>query len=325
MGTKKINGILIAVALALAVAFVGCLVYSFFNSDFNFVDTISAVSSFFVAILTVITVYTTSKQMDFMKQQLDQMRDEQRLSEQPVLDIIMKRFKIERPRFYRSPLGYSFQTRYFFFLQINNLSAFPAIFADVSAELIVEKGKEEMVFGAVSSRINVIAANTTSEEIHIMFATDKSCEILSALRSISTSTLPKLRLVITYKSLSGANYVLEHTYLLDIREDAEEQNNILKNWHTSISSAPIEEKETLETLKRLESEENRDEVFRLTQKIFDEKLMDGEELIVDMVEIPQKFSIKCVTDEVFTEIMENHQYGRYVGNRTRECVVKEQG
>ena len=209
MGTKKINGILITVSLALVVAFIGCLVYSYFNPDFSFVDTISAVSSFFVAILTVITVYTTSKQMDFMKQQLDQMRDEQRLSEQPVLDIVMKRFEVERPRFYRSPLGYSFQSRYFFFLQINNLSAFPAIFADVSAELIVKKGKKEKVFGAVSNRINVIAANTTSNELDIMFATDESCEILSALRSMSTSTLPKLRLVITYKSLSGANYVLE--------------------------------------------------------------------------------------------------------------------
>lgn len=323
MGTKKINGILIVVSLALVVAFVGCLVYSFFNPDFSFVDTISAVSSFFVAILTVITVYTTSKQMDFMKQQLDQMRDEQRLSEQPVLDIVMKRFEVERPRFYRSPLGYSFQSRYFFFLQINNLSAFPAIFADVSAELIVKKGKKEKVFGAVSNRINVIAANTTSKELDIMFATDDSCEILSALRSMSTSTLPKLRLVITYKSLSGANYVLEHTYLLDIREDTEEQNIILKNWHTSITSAPIEEKETLETLKRLESVEKQDELFDLMKKAFDEKLTGGEKLDVDMVEIPQRFSISCVADEVFSEIMEKHQYGRYIGNRTRECAVKE--
>ena len=323
MGTKKINGILITVSLALVVAFIGCLVYSYFNPDFSFVDTISAVSSFFVAILTVITVYTTSKQMDFMKQQLDQMRDEQRLSEQPVLDIVMKRFEVERPRFYRSPLGYSFQSRYFFFLQINNLSAFPAIFADVSAELIVKKGKKEKVFGAVSNRINVIAANTTSKELDIMFATDDSCEILSALRSMSTSTLPKLRLVITYKSLSGANYVLEHTYLLDIREDAEEQNIILKNWHTAITSAPIEKKETLETLKRLESEEKQDELFDLTKKEFDEKLTGGEKLDVDMVEIPQRFSISCVTDEVFSEIMEKHQYGRYIGNRARECAVKE--
>ena len=51
--------------------------------------------------------------------------------------------------------------------------------------------------------------------------------------------------------------------------------------------------------------------------------MDGEELIVDMVEIPHNFSIKCVTDKVFSEIMEKHQYGRYVGNRSRECIVKE--
>lgn len=37
--------------------------------------------------------------MDFMKQQLDQMRDEQRMSEQPVLDVIDLKFEIERPVF----------------------------------------------------------------------------------------------------------------------------------------------------------------------------------------------------------------------------------
>ena len=322
MGIKKINTILVVVSLALIVVFVGCLVYSFFNTEFSFVDTISAVSSFFVAILTVITVYTTSRQMDFMKQQLDQMRDEQRMSEQPVLDVVSPNFKIERPRFYHSPEGYSFQSRYFFSLKINNLSSYPAIFADVSAELIIEKEKKESVLGAVSRRLNVIAANATSKMIEIMFAEDSSSRVLSALRSLTTSSLPKLKLIITYKSLSGASYVLEHTYLLDIREDEDEQGSILKNWHTTITAAPVEEKETIEILRKLVGGEKRDQVFEQSQIVFHFKLAGGEALDIAMIEIPQKFALKSITDEQFNEIMETHQYGRYVGNHMTECKMK---
>lgn len=322
MGLKKINGILIVVSLALIVVFVGCLIYSYFNADFSFVDTISAVSAFFVAILTVITVYTTSKQMDFMKQQLEQMRDEQRLSEQPVLDVVSPKFDIERPRFFHSPYGYSFQSRYFFELQINNLSAYPAIFADVSAELIVGQGSEEQVLGATSERVNVIAANNLTEPMHIMFAGDSDSIILSALRSLSPKALPKLRLTITYKSLSGANYVLSHMYLLDVRDDEEDQGTILKNWHATISSGSIKEKETLEILKRTPAGEKRDKIFELTKQRFNEDLIGGDTLTAIMVEIPQKFTIKCVTDEQFEMIMEKHQYGRYVGQHLAECKIK---
>ena len=323
MGTKKINTILIVVSLALIVVFVGCLVYSFFNADFSFVDTICAISSFFVATLTVITVYTTSRQMDFMKQQLDQMRDEQRMSEQPVLDVIDLKFEIERPRFYHSPEGYSFQSRYFFTLKINNVSSYPAIFSDVSAELIINQGKTELVLGAVSCRLNVIAANTTSDMINIIFAGDTSGRILSALRSLTTSSLPKLKLVVTYKSLSGASYALEHMYLLDVREDSDEQGTILKNWHTTITAAPVEEKEAIEILRKIPSGEKQDELFELAKKAFDTKLSGGTSLGVAMIEVPQKFALKSITDEQFNEITESHQYGRYVGKHMAECKMKK--
>ena len=226
------------------------------------------------------------------------------MSEQPVLDVIDLKFEIERPCFYHSPEGYSFQSRYFFTLKINNVSSYPAIFSDVSAELIINQGKTELVLGAVSRRLNVIAANTTSDMINIIFAGDTSGRILSALRSLTTSSLPKLKLVVTYKSLSGASYALEHMYLLDIREDSDEQGTILKNWHTTITAAPVEEKEAIEILRKIPSGEKQDELFELAKKAFDAKLSGGTSLGVAMIEVPQKFALKSITDEQFNEITE---------------------
>lgn len=320
MESKKINKLLIGVSIFLGVTFIGCLLYSFWNPWFNFSNTISSISSFFVAVLTIIYVYTTSKQMDFMKQQLEQMQREQRLSEQPILDLVSLSFEIERPRFYYTPPAdrYSYLSRHIAFLKINNVSNYAAMFVDITAQLIVEEGERLLALETVSERINVIAANSTSTPIDIMFPGDRESKIMAALRSYSALKLPKIKIIICYKSLSGANYQVEHTYLLDIEN--EENAEILKNWHTTLVSAPIEEKETLEMLKKTSSVHDRDELFYYSKENFDKKLMGGETLPLRMIEIPQEFTLRVITDKEFNDEIKKHQYSRYVGSYGGSCM-----
>lgn len=44
---------------------------------------------------------------------------------------------------------------------------------------------------------------------------------------------------------------------------------------------------------------------------------------VAMIEVPQKFALKSITDEQFYEITESHQYGRYVGKHMAKCKMKK--
>jgi hypothetical protein len=326
MESKKINKILLFVSIVLIVAFIGCLAYSLYNPKFSFIETISSISSFFIACLTVIYVYTTSNQMDLMKQQLKQMQQEQQLSEQPILDLESTKFEIERPRFYYTPPmdEYSYLSRYLFFVQINNISNYPAVFVDVNAQLIIEENGHEMYLDATSRRVNAVAANSASEPIDIMFAGDGKNKIMSALRSFSTSGLPKLRISICYKSLSGANYMLAHTYWLDIANDNEEYSKILKNWHTTLVSAPVEEKEVLDVLKKTPKGKERNRVFDLSKELFDKKLEGDKVLPINMIEIPQNFSLKAISDDEFNNEIKHHQYGHYVGKHAGECMSEEQ-
>ena len=142
-----------------------------------------------------------------MKQQLEQMQKDQRMSEQPILDLTKLKFEIERPSFYYTPPEdkYSFLSRYRFSMQIHNVSNYPALFVDISAELLVEENEKQLCLGATSRRLNLIAANAVSDSVGIMFAGDESNRIMSALRSYATSGLPKVELTICYKSLSGAS------------------------------------------------------------------------------------------------------------------------
>lgn len=323
MGSKKINNILIAVSIVLATAFIGCLVYSLYNPKFSFVDTIGAISSFFVALLTVIYVYTTSKQLDFMKQQLNQMQQEQRMNEQPILDLVSSEFKIERPRFYYTPPEdeYSYLARYFFSVHLNNISNYPAVFVDLSAQLIVKENGTELYLDTSSKRLNVIPANSVSDKVQIMFVGDSEHKIMSALRSYSAENLPKLKIVVYYKSLSGANYQLTHTYWLDLKKDNNESFDVLRNWHTTLVSAPIEEKEILERLKKAPIGKARDQVFEISKELFDKKLMGNDALLLHMPEIPKGFSLKIISDDEFNHAIESHRYGRYIGSHSGGCKL----
>lgn len=323
MGSKKINNILIAVSIVLVIAFAGCLVYSLYDQKFSFVETIGAISSFFVAILTVIYVYTTSKQMDFMQQQLDQMQQEQRMSEQPILDLVSLEFKIERPKFYYTPPEdeYSYLARYFFSTQINNISNYPAVFVDLSAQLIVQENGSELHLDTSSERLNVISATSVTDKVQIMFVGDNEHKIMSALRSYSAENLPKLKIVIYYKSLSGANYQLTHTYWLDLKKDNNESLDVLKNWHTTLASAPIEEKEILEQLKKAPMGKARNQVFELSKEIFDKKLIGNDALLLYMSEIPDGFSLESISDDEFNHAIESHGYGRYIGSHSGRCIL----
>lgn len=324
MGTKKINCILVSVSILLGIAFIGCLIFSICNPEFNFVDTISAVSSFFVAALTIIYVYTASKQMELMKKQLNQMQQEQRLSEQPILDLESIEFKIERPRFFYTPPKdeYSYLSRYFFTARINNISNYSAVFVDVSAQLFIQEDKTKICLGATSRRLNVIPANSVSKEIGIMFTGDSRHQLMSILRSYAGSKFPELELKIYYKSLSGASYLLVHTYYIDVERENKETFDILKNWHTALVSAPIEEKEILDGLKKAQDEDTRQMIFDLSKQSFDERLSGDQDLSLCVVENPQKFSLKVISDEEFEKEIQSHQYGRYIGSRTSVCKRK---
>lgn len=326
MGSKRINKILVAVAIVLGLAFIGCFFYSLCNPFFSFINTLSSISSFFVAVLTVIYVYTTSKQMDFMKQQLEQMQKDQRMTEQPILDLTELKFEIERPRFYYTPPEdeFSFLSRYHFSVQIHNVSNYPALFADISAQLLFEDHGKQFCLGATSRRLNLIAANTVTDSVSIMFANDKGHKIMSALRSYKTSGLPKIQLTICYKSLSGANYLLEHTYWLDVSKENKEDIVVLKNWHSSIISAPIEEKETLTIIKNEKNEDKWDMSFDLVKERFDKKLLGERSLTICLTEIPQKFSLKAISDEEFKKETKLHQYGHYVGHHVGISTCKEE-
>ena len=324
VGHKKINAILLAVLLVLLCTFGFCIYYSSVNPMFSFLNTISTISSFFVAVLTVIYVYTSSNQMDLMRRQLDEMRIERLHREEPILDLESTRFIVERPNFYYSPPEdeFSFLSRYHFSGTIRNISSFPALFVDVSARLIITHQNEELILSATSRRINVIPSSDSSDEFSIMFTGDNEAYVLSKIRSSSYNDLPNLEVNILYKSASGGCYKLKYRYAIDYQGNSDEEE-IVKNWHTAIAAAPVEEKETLQVLQNKTADRPNYYLIKKVRENLKRRLIGGDELAFQLVERPQKFSFKTITDTEYEDEISHHQYGHYIGTYQQgSCSAK---
>ena len=90
-----------------------------------------------------------------------------------------------------------------------------------------------------------------------------------------------------------------------------------------MTSAPIEEKETLDLLKKMKDHKKWDMLFEATKERFDKKLMGESSLTICLAEIPQKFSLKAISDEEFEKEIELYQYGHYVGHHVSVGACKD--
>lgn len=309
-------GILLILLLLSAI---GTLVAAVNVDNVNFIEALSGISSFFVAILTALYVYTTSKQIDVATKQLEEMKEERAISEQPL--VVMKKddFHIEKPDFYFSPCvkEYSIQSRYFYKIKLINYSNFAAVSIDVSAEILVPDNDSWLTFSACQHRINVLSAGQESQEISIMFVNDSDTKLFTSLRELSVKKLPLIRLLIYYKNLCGGYYKIEEVRQLVSHEDSE---NYVRKWQKQIIAFKTEQMEVLKVLSKMtEKDEKRDQLFE-SMKASLELALDGrKEIQIQTREVPSMFNISLLTEKEYLDSIKNFTYARPL-HKIAECI-----
>lgn len=317
---SKINKLVFIIVLVLIISFIAVFFASIKNDSISFIETVSGISSFFVAILTAIYVYTTSRQIDVANKQLIEMQQERTLKEQPLLTSINNNFYIERPSFFYSPPEnkFSFQSRYYFRAKVQNVSSYPAVAVDVDAEIEANKNGKISVLKAANSRLNIISPNSTVE-FDIMFCNDNIMQLFESLRERDADLLPKLNVSITYRNLCGGFFKVSQSMYLT---NTTKYEDVLRMWHSKISSAYIEEKERINELKRISSNEKYKELFEKIKNEFDSNLGDDKQITLECIDLPESFSLNVISKEEFESEIEKHYYGRYVHN-TANCLKRK--
>ncbi len=310
---KKLLGFIFAI---LIIILLGFSIASYKNPEFEFITYLSGSSTFIVAILTILYVFTNSKQLDIMTNQLAEMKKDRELQNQPLPYIENIKLSIEKPRFFYTPPNdeYSFQSRYKFEASINNLSESPAICIDISACIIIPTDNDKLTLETACQRVDVLEEKCKLDEkdkINLTFVEDYNGKIFEALRSGEINTFPRLCIKTFYRNTSGGCFTYENEYYIIPDQDKE---GTLRDWHTQIVSFTTKYKDKLSELK-LMSKRNRDKWNRLFQDIKEEVAcgITDESLELKIRAIQGKFNIESMERDAYFKAIEGNWYGRLIG------------
>jgi len=233
---------------------------------------------FIMALLTIVYVATTffiwlskKKTNKIAMKQLDEMRTERISREQPIVILSEPRITVAKPSLFYSPPDddYSFLSKYYFLSEVNTISKHPALFVDVLCRLVINTDDGELFIKSAARRINILDLN--KENISCMLTGDSQALIFEALRSDSTEKLPKIEVILYYKSTSGGFYRAIHQYyVLPDDNDGE----IIRNWHGMIIQAPAKFHESINYMIRNKNDEQKSGVrFDSTKEEFKSELL----------------------------------------------------
>ena len=278
---------------------------------------------FFVAILTAFIVFMTTRQMDLLDKQIEEMKVERLLKQQPFLYFNNLEFQIERPRLFYTPPEdkYSFLARYCIQGEINNISESPALFVDIYPRLIIFEDNQSKYMESSTTRLNIISKNISSDEnsFHSIFVEDSTQKFMYALRDSNVDSIPQLELEIYYKTASGGFYCTSRTYYIT----ADEENlEIIRNWHCIITQAPIKYKENIETIREFKKEHvlnSYESMYEQIRDDFNKSLStENSKIKLSLHERSESFVLKQISESEYKS--QAAHYGRFVGECRGKCV-----
>jgi hypothetical protein len=260
-----------------------------------------------------------------MARQLDETKRDRELQNQPLPWVSQIEVLIEKPRFFYSPPDKSYQamSRYGVNFALKNIGNHPAVCTDVTSRIEIPQEDKALYLDAVSVSVETLEEKQKYpyEKEHkkgFLFADDAEGKMLKALRENDLGKYPRLRFRILYRNVLGGCFVLYNEYLLC--PETPEQDSILKNWLSQITSFPIHFKKDLDSLKELKGLKDKrwEELFDRVKAQFADSL-NGEDIKLFTWSIPGTFMVRTLSNEEYLKAIKNISYGRIMHPQMIVC------
>ncbi|MPM17362.1 hypothetical protein SDC9_63751 [bioreactor metagenome] len=292
------------------------------NPNFDFITYLSGTSSFFVAILTVLYVLTTTKQLEIMNKQLNQMEQGQALKSQPFPILELVKIELERPRFFYTPPKdeYSFHSKIYMKGLLNNLLDEPVICIDISAEILLPSENKKLKM--TTKRIEALKGKEQTKDgvIELMYPSDYNATFINAIRENKVNNRPKLSVELLYRSISGGYFCQNSIFHVLEKDEANEQ---LKQWNTYIVSFNTKFRDELDFLKKcVNHDEKWDKVFSDIKELIVADLGDESRITFDSRAIYGSFDVKSISKEEYDSKVKKRNYGVFLGKHPKP-ICKE--
>jgi hypothetical protein len=307
------------------------LINYFENPELDAITLLSGGSTYVIALLTIIYVMTTSRQLDVMGRQLDEMKRDRELQHQPLPWISQTKIRIEKPQLYHSPSKpgkYNVQARYNVDITLKNIGNCPSVNIDASARIAIPMEKNVKYFDSVSESLHVLEEkreypSSEYESLSFLFADDEEGLFFHALTETSLKKYPILMLRILYRNILGACFGVYNDYLVYLAKRPE-HDVIISEWLSGMKSFPIKYKKELKSLMELEKSnlEKWDELFNILKKNFSKSLKD-EDVNISAWSIPDSFEIQNISENEYTKFISDISYGSVLPDLTEPpCLEK---
>jgi len=316
MKEKFIKNTLTLMFLVLMTSMIFSIYYTISNDKFDTIAFISGVSAFVVAILTVMYVFTTTKQLSVMESQLSEMKNDRELQNQPLPWIIEVTLLLEKPRTYFYPfMELVVNTRYHAKVKLKNIGSSPAIGANVSALLIFPKEDGYDKLDCPSHIIDLIEESPNSKDIekcesfNLTFAPDTEYKLLQALRNRNVKQYPVLIITVVYKNILGGCFATVNKYIMHPQKGYDE--GLISNWHTQIVSIPVAYSSEIKLLNSDLREQNKEEWDKVYDKLKESvsNKLEGDDILLGSTSVPGAFSVETISMTEYDEDINESKHG----------------
>jgi hypothetical protein len=306
------------------------LLYSVFNPRFDVFTSLSGLSSYFVAILTVLYVLVTSNQLDLMAKQLDEMKKGRELQNQPFPLINLIEMKLEKPRYYTLPFTRkrNAMSRYWIDIVVKNIGSSPAVCLQALAILTIPSEKETIVYKSITGSIAALDEKSKSslneekskqrlskEDIlslrssfddngifSFLFLDDNNGMLLKSIVEGTYYTYSKLTIKILYKNVLGGCFELRNEYRMLAKSEST-QNQTFENWSNQLILSDTNFHDELQELDLADDYSEWRKLLEQLDKKFKEPLIGNDFEELDIVPINGTFSIKPISEKEYNEIL----------------------
>ncbi|MCJ7673604.1 MAG: hypothetical protein MUO33_00450 [Sedimentisphaerales bacterium] len=257
------------------------------------------------------------------------MKRTRELMSQPLALVTPIRFSLEKPRAFYSPpeKSYTGISRYHVECNVQNYGSSPSVSIHVCVCLVIPCKEKPKVFHCAAEYIAVLAEKSSLKNFDtfktsFMFSTDEDGSVINAVRSPHPKDVPVLKICTVYKNLLGASFGCRQTF--QIFPKSSDQDTILKNWHSRVSTFAIAFKHEIEQMKRIidKNEEEWDTFFEKIESDYSSKV-EGEDQDLMCVQIPGVFKIEAISEEQYKKVRSGGYYGQFMPEPDH-CLIEDQ-
>ncbi len=314
MERKSRQTIFISIFALLMILGLFSVIYSAIDEEHDVMQYLAGSATFVIALLTITYVYITSRQLDVMTEQLNQIKVDRELQSQPLPWISSIDVVLERPRFYFSPPEdeYAVLSRYFVNFRLKNIGACPAVCVNIMGRMVVPRDGEDICFYSVASSIPALEEKeeypSKGKEEGFHFADDNNGYLIEALREGDITKYPLVECRIIYRNILGGCFTLRNKYR--VYPEKEFKDRVVKNWLGVVRAHSVKYKKEIDVLKKMADKDEKkwDKGFESLKAVVDKSIL-GKDIKIVPWPIPGEFKVDAISQGEYDKIASELSYG----------------